>query len=91
MLIDLKTLKIENLLTDQIPVEGFAGLCSTYGKIYPFSISTIPLSNTAGWSLPRAHTCFNRLDLPAYTNQDQLRTNLLKVLEPDAMGFGMDE
>eukprot|EP00656_Telonema_subtile_P044938 TRINITY_DN511_c0_g1_i4.p1 TRINITY_DN511_c0_g1~~TRINITY_DN511_c0_g1_i4.p1 ORF type:complete len:424 (-),score=108.93 TRINITY_DN511_c0_g1_i4:180-1451(-) len=74
-----------------VPVEGFAGLSSTYGKIYPFSISTIPMTSTSGWCLPRAHTCFNRLDLPAYTSQEMLADNLLKVLEPDAMGFGMDE
>lgn len=73
-----------------VPVEGFLGLASVHGKCYPFSISTIPMART-GWSLPRAHTCFNRLDLPKYTSQQELESNLMRVLEEDSMGFGMDE
>ena len=73
-----------------VPVEGFAGLASVHGKCYPFSISTIPMART-GWSLPRAHTCFNRLDLPKYGSKQQLEDNLMRVLEDDTMGFGMDE
>eukprot|EP00658_Telonema_sp_P-2_P083232 TRINITY_DN895_c0_g1_i8.p1 TRINITY_DN895_c0_g1~~TRINITY_DN895_c0_g1_i8.p1 ORF type:complete len:648 (+),score=162.78 TRINITY_DN895_c0_g1_i8:157-1944(+) len=75
-----------------VPYEGFQGLCSTQGKIFPFSISTIPLDGNPGsWMLPRAHACFNRLDLPMYTSQEQLEENLVMILEPDFMGFGMDE
>ncbi|TSY69829.1 E3 ubiquitin-protein ligase NEDD4-like [Bagarius yarrelli] len=40
--------------------------------------------------LPRAHTCFNRLDLPAYESFDDLREKLLMAVE-NAQGFeGVD-
>ena len=28
-------------------------------------------------ALPQSHTCFNQIDLPAYTNKEKLRENLL--------------
>ncbi|XP_016394058.1 NEDD4-like E3 ubiquitin-protein ligase WWP2 [Sinocyclocheilus rhinocerous] len=39
--------------------------------------------------LPRSHTCFNRLDLPPYKNQEQLREKLLFAIE-ETEGFGQE-
>jgi len=40
--------------------------------------------------LPRAHTCFNRLDLPAYRSYEELREKLLLAVE-NSEGFdGVD-
>jgi E3 ubiquitin-protein ligase HUWE1 len=39
--------------------------------------------------LPCAHTCFNQLDLPEYTSEDQLREKLLLAMREGAIGFGL--
>ena len=52
-----------------VPLEGFSMLRSR-GEISPFRIVT---SSNGPDSLPIAHTCFNRLDLPRYADYDTLR------------------
>lgn len=39
--------------------------------------------------LPSAHTCFNRLDLPEYGSQDELKARLLTAMN-GAEGFTGD-
>jgi len=56
--------------TSRVPVHGFATLKGVDGNIKPFTIESIPLEQSI---FPRAHTCFNRLDLPLYTNKDELK------------------
>jgi len=38
--------------------------------------------------LPAAHTCFNILDLPEYSNEEKLREKLTRALTY-AQGFGL--
>ncbi len=38
--------------------------------------------------LPVAHTCFNVLDLPKYTNKDTLRRKLVQAIQ-QSEGFGL--
>ena len=38
----------------------------------------------------RAHTCFNRLDLPAYRSFNQLVEKLTTAIEFGSAGFGME-
>jgi len=40
--------------------------------------------------LPRAHTCFNVLDMPAYKSKADLELNLNRSLEYGAVGFGTE-
>ena len=40
--------------------------------------------------LPRAHTCFNRLDLPPYTSFDMLRDKLKMAVESSEGFEGVD-
>ena len=40
--------------------------------------------------LPKAHTCFNRLDLPKYQSYHKMREKILYVLENDDCGFNID-
>jgi len=40
--------------------------------------------------MPRAHTCFNKIELPDYSSMDELKENLLLVIELE-IGFDMDE
>lgn len=38
--------------------------------------------------LPTAHTCFNQLDLPEYSTEEQLRSKLKQAVEEAHVGFG---
>jgi hypothetical protein len=73
-----------------VPVGGFAQLLGNDGRVALFTLQSIPLDE--GHNLPRAHTCFNRLDLPLYESKDQCREKLLQVISSDLAitGFGMD-
>lgn len=42
-------------------------------------------------NLPRAHTCFNRLDLPRYPTQAYLDEALGYIAKNDIIGFGLEE
>ena len=41
-------------------------------------------------SYPRAHTCFNRLDLPPYESYQQLRDRLIKAIDNSEGFAGVD-
>ncbi|GAB1600875.1 E3 ubiquitin-protein ligase HECW2-like [Argonauta hians] len=70
--------------TSSIPYEGFAALRGSNGP-RKFCIEK--------WgritSLPRAHTCFNRLDLPPYTCQEMLFEKLVTAVE-ETSTYGME-
>uniref|UniRef100_A0A7E4UYV5 HECT-type E3 ubiquitin transferase n=1 Tax=Panagrellus redivivus TaxID=6233 RepID=A0A7E4UYV5_PANRE len=57
--------------TSSIPFEGFKALRGSNGP-KKFTIEKYGTEN----SLPRAHTCFNRLDLPAYPTKQVLLAKL---------------
>eukprot|EP00054_Salpingoeca_dolichothecata_P029140 m.226761 g.226761 ORF g.226761 m.226761 type:complete len:1258 (-) comp26405_c0_seq3:76-3849(-) len=68
----------------RVPVEGFQTLQGSDGP-RKFCVQRIAdLSR-----LPSAHTCFNRLDLPAFEDKATLRTRLLLAME-GAQGFTGD-
>uniref|UniRef100_A0AAV2LD52 HECT-type E3 ubiquitin transferase n=1 Tax=Knipowitschia caucasica TaxID=637954 RepID=A0AAV2LD52_KNICA len=70
--------------TSSVPYEGFAALRGSNG-LRRFCIEK--------WgkvtSLPRAHTCFNRLDLPPYPSYSMLYEKLLTAVE-ETSTFGLD-
>ncbi|CAD6577622.1 MAG: E3 ubiquitin-protein ligase pub1 [Cyphobasidiales sp. Tagirdzhanova-0007] len=68
--------------TSKVPVNGFKDLQGSDGP-RRFTIEK------AGeiTHLPKAHTCFNRLDLPAYLSQEVLEQKLTFALE-NTSGFG---
>ncbi|XP_072431786.1 E3 ubiquitin-protein ligase HECW1-like isoform X1 [Chiloscyllium punctatum] len=70
--------------TSSIPYEGFAALRGSNG-LRRFCIEK--------WgkvtSLPRAHTCFNRLDLPPYPSYSMLYEKLLTAVE-ETNTFGLE-
>uniref|UniRef100_UPI00358E39BE E3 ubiquitin-protein ligase NEDD4-like isoform X2 n=1 Tax=Myxine glutinosa TaxID=7769 RepID=UPI00358E39BE len=71
--------------TSRVPMNGFAEL---YGSNGP-QLFTIELWGSPD-KLPRAHTCFNRLDLPPYELFEDLRDRLNVAIE-NAQGFeGVD-
>ena len=40
--------------------------------------------------LPRAHTCFNRIDLPVYKSQEDLKKYVEMAVALEAVGFGIE-
>jgi len=73
--------------TSRVPAQGFAALQGRAGELCPFTIVRV---STAESLYPRAHTCFNRLDLPAYSTREQLEEMMLAVASMDATGFTME-
>lgn len=68
-----------------VPAEGFAGLRNG-GSIKKFNIIN---NGDHRRSLPKAHTCFNQIELPqAYESEDQMREKLLLAIEEGADSFG---
>ncbi|KAI1439240.1 HECT-domain-containing protein [Xylaria sp. CBS 124048] len=70
--------------TSRIPVNGFKDLQGSDGP----RRFTIEKAGDLG-NLPKAHTCFNRLDLPSYKTLEQLQNKLTIAVE-ETMGFGQE-
>eukprot|EP00039_Didymoeca_costata_P006576 m.91487 g.91487 ORF g.91487 m.91487 type:complete len:1003 (+) comp13305_c0_seq4:196-3204(+) len=68
----------------RLPIGGFRELYGSNGP-QPFCIEK--LNDTK--MLPRSHTCFNRLDLPAYKSKEELKHRLTTAIE-ETEGFGME-
>lgn len=71
--------------TSRVPMNGFKEL---YGSNGP-QLFTIERWGTPE-NYPRAHTCFNRIDLPPYKNYQQLRDKLVKAIEGSQGFAGVD-
>ncbi|OEH77105.1 uba ts-n domain-containing protein [Cyclospora cayetanensis] len=69
--------------TSRVPIGGFRNLVGMRGP-QKFSIQKAYGENR----LPSAHTCFNQLDLPAYTSKAILRKKLLLAITEGREGFG---
>ncbi|KAL2758142.1 hypothetical protein ACRALDRAFT_1055137 [Sodiomyces alcalophilus JCM 7366] len=70
--------------TSRIPVNGFKDLQGSDGP-RRFTIEKTGDVN----NLPKAHTCFNRLDMPPYKSLEQLQQKLTIAVE-ETMGFGQE-
>lgn len=70
--------------TSRIPVNGFKDLQGSDGP-RRFTIEKAGEPN----ALPKSHTCFNRLDLPAYKSHDVLQSKLSTAVE-ETLGFGQE-
>ncbi|KAK7240025.1 ubiquitin protein ligase [Aureococcus anophagefferens] len=57
------------------------------GKYQRFCIQSLPRNELR---FPRAHTCFNRIDLPLYSSYAELEAGLKVLIAMDATGFTMD-
>ncbi|KAL1513119.1 hypothetical protein ABEB36_002580 [Hypothenemus hampei] len=71
--------------TSRVPMNGFKEL---YGSNGP-QLFTIEKWGTTD-NFPRAHTCFNRLDLPPYESYPLLREKLIKAIEGSQGFAGVD-
>ncbi|KAK2197202.1 bifunctional Ubiquitin-associated domain/E3 ubiquitin ligase [Babesia duncani] len=69
--------------TSRVPIGGFKNLMGMRGP------QKISIHKTFGDDrLPTAHTCFNQLDLPAYSQKNILFDKLLQAIVEGKEGFG---
>ena len=73
--------------TSRVPAQGFCALQSRDGVVCPFTIAPIAKHDSI---VPRAHTCFNRIDLPLYASHNELDRFLGMVTQMDVTGFQME-
>lgn len=71
----------------RLPSQGFKLLQSSDGNYRKFNIQSIPKKESA---YPRAHTCFNKLDLPVYDSEQELDAYLSIVISLEVTGFSME-
>jgi len=70
-----------------VPTRGFEVLQAGDGNIKKFTIQGIALKDAL---YPRAHTCFNRIDLPNYKSKKDLAEKLRLAVSTSATGFYME-
>jgi HECT-domain (ubiquitin-transferase) len=73
--------------TSGVPSRGFGVLQGNDGNIRKFTIHGVSLDVCL---YPRAHTCFNRIDLPRYETQNDLREKLKLAVTMVATGFDIE-
>mmetsp|Transcript_20825 Transcript_20825/g.30860 ORF Transcript_20825/g.30860 Transcript_20825/m.30860 type:complete len:723 (+) Transcript_20825:23-2191(+) len=73
--------------TSGVPSQGFSVLQGNDGNIRKFTINGVNLQQG---KFPRAHTCFNRIDLPIYTNKQDLKQHLALAIQLECTGFGLE-
>ncbi|XP_076245153.1 E3 ubiquitin-protein ligase Nedd4 isoform X4 [Calliopsis andreniformis] len=71
--------------TSRVPMNGFKEL---YGSNGPQLFTIEKWGRPENY--PRAHTCFNRIDLPPYESYQQLREKLIKAIEGSQGFAGVD-
>uniref|UniRef100_A0A8C7HG48 HECT-type E3 ubiquitin transferase n=1 Tax=Oncorhynchus kisutch TaxID=8019 RepID=A0A8C7HG48_ONCKI len=71
--------------SSRVPLQGFKALQGAAGPRL-FTIHQIDANTN---NLPKAHTCFNRIDVPAYEHYDKLYDKLLTAIE-ETCGFAVE-
>jgi len=75
--------------SSRVPIGGFRSLESNRGEISNYTIvSTVYIENKINFI--RAHTCFNRIDLPLFPNKLKLEEALKFITKNEIYGFGID-
>ncbi|TSK31298.1 E3 ubiquitin-protein ligase SMURF1 [Bagarius yarrelli] len=72
----------------RVPLQGFKALQGSTGSAGP-RLFTIHLIDANTDNLPKAHTCFNRIDIPPYESYDKLYEKLLTAVE-ETCGFAVE-
>jgi len=94
ILSELSQKELSNLLmfatgSSRVPLGGFSSLESNRGSNARFTIESIPyIPNHKNYI--KAHTCFNRIDIPYFNNKDELQKAILFVCDNELLGFGID-
>ena len=73
--------------TSGVPAQGFRALQGNDNNIRKFTINSIPEAVSV---FPKAHTCFNRIDLPLYDSKKKMKKFLTMAIQMEATGFDID-
>ena len=76
--------------TSRVPLGGFKNLESSRGERSKYTIQYVKCRNQEKEFI-KAHTCFNRLDLPAYGDFEQLKEALDYIARNEILGFALEE
>jgi hypothetical protein len=72
--------------TSGVPAQGFAYLQGNDGNIRKFTVNGDKNIKV----FPRAHTCFNRIDLPLYKTKQEMQKFLTLAITMEASGFDIE-
>ncbi|XP_054282243.1 E3 ubiquitin-protein ligase SMURF2-like [Macrosteles quadrilineatus] len=74
--------------SSRVPLQGFKALQGSTGAVGP-RLFTVHVIDAPQENLPKAHTCFNRIDLPAYDSYQRLQEKLTQAVE-ETCGFAVE-
>jgi len=74
--------------SSRVPLQGFKALQGSTGSAGP-RLFTIHLIEASKDNLPKAHTCFNRIDIPPYDSYEKLYEKLTQAIE-ETCGFSIE-
>eukprot|EP01038_Epipyxis_sp_PR26KG_P005897 gene5897-8137_t len=72
--------------TSGVPIQGFGFLQGNDGNVRKFTIH----GDKNVKVFPRAHTCFNRIDMPIYKTKADLQKYLTMAISMESTGFGIE-
>jgi E3 ubiquitin-protein ligase HUWE1 len=74
--------------SQRVPIGGFEALQSNRGEVAKFCITPLNFDSKVK-NFIRAHTCFNRIDLPMFSTEEQIKECILYTIN-NTTGFGID-
>ena len=91
---ELSQKELSNLLmfstgASRVPFGGFVALESNRGTVSKFTIQSSPYEKGKK-NFVKAHTCFNRLDIPIFDNKNELKEAIQFVSSNEIIGFGIE-
>ena len=86
---ELSNLLLFSTGSSRVPLGGFSALESNRGNVANYTIESIPYRR--GYkNFIKAHTCFNRLDLPIFSTEKELKEAIDFITKNKILGFGID-
>ncbi|XP_033151006.1 E3 ubiquitin-protein ligase Smurf1 [Drosophila busckii] len=75
--------------SSRVPLQGFRALQGSTGAVGPRLFTIHLTADVSTQNLPKAHTCFNRIDLPPYDSYQLLCDKLTQAVE-ETCGFAVE-
>ena len=73
--------------TSGVPARGFSVLQGIDGNVKKFTLHGVDAKT---YVYPRAHTCFNRMDLPLYSSKEEMLERLRTAVTLSGVGFDIE-
>ena len=75
--------------TSRVPFGGFAALESNRGNLSKFMIERTDYQ-FGEKNFIKAHTCFNRLDIPEFESEEEMKDAIKFISSSEIIGFGIE-